>query len=70
VQLRKLKTSFSVKIKRLVIWNAAFGNKEKLFRRALDRCVQQLTNFWNEARRNYRSGCGPGRPAFHRINPW
>jgi len=44
-----------VKIKRLVIWTyAAFGNKEKLFRRALDRCVQQLTNFWNEARRNYR----------------
>jgi hypothetical protein len=38
VQLRKLKTSFSVKIKRLVIWSyAAFGNKEKLFRRALDR---------------------------------
>jgi AcrR family transcriptional regulator len=44
-----LKTS--VKIKRLVIWTySAFGNKEKLFRRALDRCVQQLTNFWNEAR--------------------
>jgi AcrR family transcriptional regulator len=29
---------------------AAFGNKEKLFRRALDRYVQQRTNFWNEAR--------------------
>jgi AcrR family transcriptional regulator len=29
---------------------AAFGNKAKLFRRALDRYVQQRTNFWNEAR--------------------
>jgi AcrR family transcriptional regulator len=29
---------------------AAFGNKEKLFRKALDRYVQQRTNFWNEAR--------------------
>jgi AcrR family transcriptional regulator len=28
---------------------AAFGNKEKLFRKALDRYVQQRTGFWNEA---------------------
>jgi AcrR family transcriptional regulator len=28
---------------------AAFGNKEGLFRRALDRYVQQRTGFWNEA---------------------
>jgi AcrR family transcriptional regulator len=28
---------------------AAFGNKEKLFRKALDRYVQQRTSFWNEA---------------------
>jgi AcrR family transcriptional regulator len=28
---------------------AAFGNKEKLFRKALDRYVQQRTHFWNEA---------------------
>jgi hypothetical protein len=55
-----LKTSFSVKIKRLVIWSyAAFGNKEKLFRRALGCCVQQLTNFLNEARRNYNQVAGP-----------
>ena len=30
---------------------AAFGNKEGLFRRALDRYVQQRTGFWNEATR-------------------
>jgi len=28
---------------------AAFGNKENLFRQALDRYVEQKTNFWNEA---------------------
>ena len=28
---------------------AAFGNKEALFRRALDRYVQQRTGFWDEA---------------------
>jgi AcrR family transcriptional regulator len=28
---------------------AAFGNKAALFRRALDRYVQQRTGFWNEA---------------------
>jgi AcrR family transcriptional regulator len=28
---------------------AAFGNKERLFRKALDRYVQQRTGFWNEA---------------------
>jgi AcrR family transcriptional regulator len=28
---------------------AAFGNKEGLFRKALDRYVQQRTGFWNEA---------------------
>src|SRR5882757_5363678 len=28
---------------------SAFGNKEKLFRKALDRYVQQRTGFWNEA---------------------
>jgi AcrR family transcriptional regulator len=28
---------------------AAFGNKEKLFRKALDRYVQQRTSYWNEA---------------------
>ena len=28
---------------------AAFGNKEMLFRKALDRYIQQRTEFWNEA---------------------
>ena len=28
---------------------AAFGNKEALFRRALDRYIEQRTGFWNEA---------------------
>jgi AcrR family transcriptional regulator len=28
---------------------AAFGNKEKLFRKALDRYAEQRTTFWNEA---------------------
>jgi AcrR family transcriptional regulator len=28
---------------------AAFGNKENLFRQALDRYIEQKTNFWNEA---------------------
>ena len=28
---------------------AAFGNKEGLFRKALDRYVEQRTEFWNEA---------------------
>lgn len=28
---------------------AAFGNKEKLFRKALDRYAQQVTSYWNEA---------------------
>jgi len=28
---------------------AAFGNKENLFRQALDRYVEQKTHFWNEA---------------------
>ena len=28
---------------------AAFGNKEGLFRKALDRYVEQRTDFWNEA---------------------
>jgi AcrR family transcriptional regulator len=31
---------------------AAFGNKEKLFRKALDRYVQQVTSYWNEAVEN------------------
>jgi AcrR family transcriptional regulator len=30
---------------------AAFGNKEKLFRKALDRYVAQRTGFWDEARK-------------------
>jgi len=28
---------------------AAFGNKAELYRKALDRYVEQRTNFWNEA---------------------
>jgi AcrR family transcriptional regulator len=28
---------------------AAFGNKEKLFRKALDRYAQQVTSYWSEA---------------------
>ena len=30
---------------------ATFGNKEQLFRKALDRYIQQRTEFWNEAQR-------------------